>query len=93
MPRDEKESELNEFQKYLEENGIVHIKARVKNHQSNGKLERLIFTLKDLKKYFGTWEEMVNYYNHKKIHMSLYEDRIITPPMAYEMKKLKEGGF
>ena len=93
MPRDEKESELNEFQKYLEENGIVHIKARVKNHQSNGKLERLIFTLKDLKKYFGTWEEMVNYYNYKRMHMSLYEDRIITPGMAYEMKKLKEGGF
>jgi len=23
--------------------------------------------------------------------MSLYEDRIITPGMAYEMKKLKEG--
>jgi len=23
--------------------------------------------------------------------MSLYEDRIITPAMAYEMKKLKEG--
>jgi len=25
------------------------------------------------------------------MHMSLYEDRIITPGMAYEMKKLKEG--
>jgi transposase InsO family protein/DNA-binding CsgD family transcriptional regulator len=91
LPRDEKESEPNEFQKYLEENGIVHIKARVKHPQSNGKLERLIFTLKDLKKYFGTWEEVVNYYNYKRMHMSLYKDRIITPAMAYEMKKLKEG--
>jgi len=91
LPRDEKESEPNEFQKYLEENGIVHIKARVKHPQSNGKLERLIFTLKYLKKYFGTWEEVVNYYNYKRMHMSLYEDRIITPAMAYEMKKLKEG--
>jgi len=60
---------------------------------SNGKLERLIFTLKDLRKYFGTWEEVVNYYNYRRIHMSLYEDIIITPEMAYEMKKLKEGGF
>jgi hypothetical protein len=25
------------------------------------------------------------------VHMSLYEDGIITPAMAYEMKKLKEG--
>jgi hypothetical protein len=34
---------------------------------------------------------VVNYYNYKRMHMSLYEDRIITPAMAYEMKKLKEG--
>jgi len=32
-----------------------------------------------------------NYYNYKRMHMSLYEDRIITPGMAYEMKKLKKG--
>ncbi|MGC8585019.1 MAG: IS481-like element ISA0963-7 family transposase, partial [Thermoplasmata archaeon] len=36
LPRDGKESEPNEFQKYLEENGIIHIKARVKHPQSNG---------------------------------------------------------
>lgn len=91
LAREGKESKPNEFQRYLEENGIGHIKARVKHPQSNGKLERLIFTLKDLRKYFGTWEEVVNYYNYKRMHMSLYEDRIITPAMAYEMKKLKEG--
>ncbi|MBD6956191.1 MAG: transposase family protein, partial [Thermoplasmatales archaeon] len=91
LPRDGKESEPNEFQKYLEENGIIHIKARVKHPQSNGKLERLIFTLKYLRKYFNTWEEVVDYYNNRRMHMSLYEDRIITPAMAYEMKKLKEG--
>ena len=91
LPRDGKESEPNEFQRYLEENGIIHIKARVKHPQSNGKLERLIFTLKDLRKYFNTWEEVVDYYNNRRMHMSLYEDRIITPAMAYEMKKLKEG--
>jgi hypothetical protein len=27
----------------------------------------------------------------QKDDMSLYEDRIITPAMPYEMKKLKEG--
>jgi transposase InsO family protein len=91
LSRDGKESEPNEFQRYLEENGIIHIKARVKHPQSNGKLERLIFTLKDLRKYFNTWEEVVDYYNNRRMHMSLYEDRIITPAMAYEMKKLKEG--
>ena len=86
LPKNGEESEPNEFQKYLKENGIIHIKARVKHLQSNGKLERLNFTLKYLKKYFDTWEEIVNYYNYKRMHISLYEDRIITPAMAYEMK-------
>ncbi len=31
------------------------------------------------------------YKHYKRMHMSLYEDRIITPAMAYEMKKLKKG--
>jgi hypothetical protein len=34
---------------------------------------------------------VVDYYNNRRMHMSLHEDRIITPEMAYEMKKLKEG--
>ena len=29
------------------------------------------------------------YYNYKRMYMRLYENRIITPTMAYEMKKLK----
>jgi hypothetical protein len=34
---------------------------------------------------------VVDYYNKRRMHMSLYEDRIITPAMAYGMKRLKEG--
>jgi len=81
--RRRKDSEPNKFRRYFEENGIIHIKASVKHLQSNGKLERLIFTLKDIQKYFNIWEEVVNYYNNRRMHMSLYEDRIITPAIAY----------
>jgi transposase InsO family protein len=86
LPRNRKESGPNEFQRYLEDNGIIHIKARVKHPQSNGKLERLIFTLKDLRKYFNICDEVVDYYNKRRMHMNLYEDKIITPTMAYEIK-------
>ncbi len=85
------ESRPNEFQKYLEKEGIEHIKARVKHPQTNGKVERLIYTVKRLRKYYNSWEEVARYYNYERMHMSLYEDDIITPGMAYEMKKRKEG--
>ncbi|MGC8580917.1 MAG: DDE-type integrase/transposase/recombinase, partial [Thermoplasmata archaeon] len=89
--REGKECEPNEFQRYLEKEGIHHIKARVKHPQTNGKIERLIYTLKRLRKYYNSWEEVANYYNYERMHMSLYEDDIITPGMAYEMKKSKDG--
>ena len=89
--REGKESRPNEFQKYLEKEGIEHIKAMVKHPQTNGKVERLIYTVKRLRKYYNSWEEVARYYNYERMHMSLYEDDIITPGMAYEMKKRKEG--
>ncbi|MGC8663892.1 MAG: DDE-type integrase/transposase/recombinase [Thermoplasmata archaeon] len=51
LERDEKESEPNEFQKYLKENGIIHIKARIKCSQTKNKLEKLIFKLENFRKY------------------------------------------
>jgi hypothetical protein len=36
---------------------------------------------------------VVDYYNNRKMHMSLYEDTIITPAMAYEMKKIEGRGI
>jgi len=47
LPRYGKESEPNEFQKYLEENRIVHIKARVKHPQSNGIVSQILCRFKD----------------------------------------------
>ncbi|MCL4326579.1 MAG: hypothetical protein M1481_07195 [Candidatus Thermoplasmatota archaeon] len=40
---------------------------------------------------YNSWEEVGRYYNYERMHMSLYEDDIITPWMAYEMKKRKDG--
>ncbi len=91
LPRAGKESEPNEFQKYLKEQEIVHIKARVKHPQTNGKLKRLNYTLIELRKYFSTWEEVIDYYNNRRNHMSLCgKEDVVTPAMAYGSKKAKE---
>lgn len=54
--------------------------------QTNGKLEGINNTLKNLTKYFETRDEIVYYYNHRKRHMYLsYKERpIVTPAMAYQ---------
>jgi hypothetical protein len=78
----------NKFQEYLDNNGIKHILARIDHPQTNGKLERLNGTVKPLKPYFSTWDEVIYYYNYKRRHMSLSIDGrpVVTPAMAYEEK-------
>ena len=78
----------NKFQEYLDNNNIKHIVGRIDHPQTNGKLERLNYTIKRLRPYFSTWDEVVYYYNYKRRHMSLsIDDRpVVTPAMAYEEK-------
>ena len=78
----------NKFQEYLDRNNIKHIVGRIDHPQTNGKLERLNYTIKRLRPYFSTWDEVVYYYNYKRRHMSLsIDDRpVVTPSMAYEEK-------
>lgn len=75
--------EPNEFQKFLSEKEIKHIKARVKHPQSNGKVERLFATLQRLKKHFGGWNGAVEYYNFRRPHMSLENGELRTPYEAF----------
>jgi len=78
----------NKFQEYLDNNNIKHIVGRIDHPQTNGKLERLNYTIKRLRPYFSTWDEVVYYYNYKRRHMSLSIDErpVVTPSMAYEEK-------
>ena len=74
------------YSNYLKENNVQHIKARVKHPQSNGKLERLVFTMKCLLKRFGNLETAVQFYNEKRPHMSLENDHLRTPIQAFVEK-------
>lgn len=77
---------INEFQQVLKEHGVLHIKARVKHPQSNGKVERVGQTIEKLCRHFSSWEEAVLYYNFKRPHSSLENGRLRTPYQAFVEK-------
>lgn len=76
----------NEFQQLLKQLGIIHIKARVKHPQSNGKVERAGQTIEQLRKHFFSWDATVNYYNFKRPHSSLENGHLRTPYQAFQDK-------
>lgn len=78
----------NLFQQTLKKYGIKQIKARVKHPQTNGKLERLFYTISQLKKHFGNTETAIHYYNFKRPHMSLENGSLRVPFQAF-IDKLK----
>jgi len=84
----------NMFQQLLKQYGIIHIKARVKHPQSNGKVERAGQTIQQLRKHFTNWDETVYYYNFKRPHSSLENEHLRTPHQAFfdKMRENKKKG-
>ncbi|MGH9919711.1 MAG: DDE-type integrase/transposase/recombinase [Nitrososphaerales archaeon] len=79
------------FERYLVENEIRHILARVSHPQTNGKVERFFKTVKDKLDGFESVDELVEWYNTVRPHMSLNLDIIETPYQAYLTKMPEEG--
>jgi putative transposase len=80
----------NMFQQLLKQYGILHIKARIKHPQSNGKVERAGQTIQQLRKHFPNWDETVHYYNFKRPHSSLENGHLRTPYQAF-LDKMREN--
>jgi len=76
----------NMFQQLLKQHGILHIKARVKHPQSNGKVERAGQTIEQLRKHFPSWDDTVHYYNFQRPHSSLENEHLRTPHQAFQDK-------
>ena len=79
----------SEFSKVLKEKGIKQIFARIKRPQANGKVERLISTIKKLWKELGSLEKAVEHYNYKRPHRSLTNGKLRTPYQAFQEKMRK----
>ncbi|AIY89303.1 IS481 family transposase [Geoglobus acetivorans] len=81
---------VSKFEKFLAENEIKHIVGRVNHPQTNGKIERFYGTLEAKIKYFDTVDEFMEWYNHKRPHMSLNLDELETPYKAFLRKLTPE---
>lgn len=79
------------FQEHLKSKGVELIKARVKHPQTNGKLERLVYTMKELLNRFNDLDKSVDFYNNIRPHMSLYNGHTRTPHRAFLDKKRKKN--
>lgn len=79
------------FEQELVRLEIKHIMARVNHPQTNGKLERFHGEIQRKQKWFGTIDELVEWYNYTKPHMSLDWDNLETPAKAFVRKMPQKG--
>jgi len=79
----------SEFGKMLKSYEVQQIFARVKRPQANGKMERLISTIKRLWVELGSLEKAVKHYNYKRPHRSLTNGKLRTPYQAFIDKMRK----
>lgn len=84
-----KKTGTSKFTELLHELGIQHIKARIKHPQANGKVERLIGTIKRLWNELGSLDKAVRHYNYKRPHMSLENGKLRIPYQAFLEKARK----
>ena len=83
----EDENKEYRFRAHIESCGVKHVLARVKHPQTNGKQEKLGGTIKKIMrdKNCGL-DEAVAFYNEVRPHMSLENDHLRTPLVAYYEK-------
>ena len=81
----------SKFEKELVRLGIKHILARVNHPQTNGKLERFHGEIQRKQKWFESIDELVDWYNYTKPHMSLDWDNLETPDKAFIRKMPQKG--
>ena len=73
------------FQQFLVEQGIRHVVSRLKNPQTNGKLERLWYEYDRHRWRFATLTEFIAWYNDQ-IHDALWTEIYETPREAFQRK-------
>jgi transposase InsO family protein len=79
------------FEKFLEENKIKHILARIKHPQTNGKIEKWYHTYEKSRKLFDDFDKFVDWYNSIRYHESLDEKHYLQTPEDAFWSRLPEG--
>jgi len=78
-----------DFEKEVKKVGIQQIFTRVRYPQGNGKMERLVGTIKRLWKQLGSLDRAVHHYNNKRPHSGLTNGKLRTPYQAFLDKMRK----
>jgi len=78
------------FQELLKQLGIQHIPSRVRNPQTNGKLERLWYEYDRHRWRFSTLQEWIDWYNNR-LHGALNLEWAETPNEAFIRKMPPES--
>jgi putative transposase len=78
-----------DFEKEAKEIGIKQIFTRVRYPQGNGKMERLVGTIKRLWRQLGSLDKAVHHYNYKRPHSGLTNCKLRTPYQAF-LDKLRK---
>ena len=79
-----------EFEKFLRENGIRHIVARVNHPQTNGKIEIFYSNVITRKlREFNSVDEAITWYNEIRPHMSLGDTIIVNSKGERELMELE----
>ncbi|MDA7997236.1 MAG: DDE-type integrase/transposase/recombinase [Nitrosopumilus sp.] len=81
----------SEFEKELVRLGIRHLLCRTNHPQTNGKLERFHGEIVRKMKWFRDIDELMDWWNNIKPHMSLGEDGLETPARAFKRKMPEKG--
>lgn len=86
-----KKQGVADFQKETKKSGVKQIFTRIGRPQGNGKMERLVGTIKRLWNKIGSFEKAVEHYNYKKPNWALItnEGRLRTPYQAFLEKMRK----
>lgn len=81
------ENDKYRFREHLKSMTVKHILGRIKHPQTNGKLERLNYTMFQLIELKGSLDAAVKFYNEERPHMSLENGHLRTPLTAFNEKK------
>lgn len=79
--KDKNDESESSFEEFLEQNGIKHIKARVKHPQTNGKVEKWYDLYEKHRSKFETFADFVNWYNTIRFHESLDMQHYLQTPL------------
>ena len=84
--RDRKGNAKHSFEEYCRRMGIKQILCRYNHPQTNGKIEKWFDLYKNHRNSFDSLDEMIEWYNRVRPHMSLNFDELETPERAFYRK-------